>query len=159
MVIQCHSMTIAPDFTLIDQFGKEQSLLSFRGKWVVLYFYPKDNTPGCTTEACSFRDYFGELTKHGIVVLGVSKDSVASHQKFASKHNLPFLLLSDPDHRVIEQYSAWGEKKFMGKLFLGILRMTYLINPAGEIAKVYPKVNPSDHIAEILQDFAQLNHN
>ncbi len=152
-------MTIAPDFTLIDQFGTEQRLSYYRGKWVVLYFYPKDNTPGCTTEACSFRDNFSELTKQGIVVLGVSKDSVASHQKFATKHNLPFLLLSDPDHQVIEQYSAWGEKKFMGKLFLGILRMTYLINPAGEIAKVYPKVNPSVHTAGILRDFAELNQN
>lgn len=143
---------LAHDFTLLDQNGVPHSLHDYLGKWVVLYFYPKDDTPGCTTEACNFRDSFRELQKLGVVVLGVSKDSVLSHGKFAAKYQLNFPLLSDPDHRVIEQYQAWGEKKFMGKLFLGILRTTYLINPKGEIAKVYPKVNPTVHAGEILAD-------
>ncbi len=143
---------LAHDFTLLDQNGQPHSLHDYLGKWVVLYFYPKDDTPGCTTEACNFRDSFRELQKLGVVVLGVSKDSVASHGKFAAKYQLNFPLLSDPDHKVIEEYQAWGEKKFMGKLFLGILRTTYLINPKGEIAKVYPHVNPTLHAAEILAD-------
>lgn len=144
------------DFTLLDQNGQPHSLHDYFGKWVVLYFYPKDDTPGCTTEACNFRDSFRELQKLGVVVLGVSKDSVASHGKFAGKYQLNFPLLSDPDHSVIEQYSSWGEKKFMGKLFLGILRTTYLINPKGEIAKVYPHVNPTLHVGEILADLQKI---
>lgn len=148
--------TLATDFTLLDQFGQPHSLRDYLGHWVVLYFYPKDDTPGCTKEACSFRDSFRELQKLGVVVLGVSKDSVASHAKFATKYNLNFPILSDPDHAVIEKYSAWGEKKFMGKAFLGILRVTYLINPKGEIAKVYPKVNSTVHSAQILTDLQAL---
>lgn len=144
------NLKIAPDFTLIDQDGKPHSLSEYRGKWVILYFYPKDDTPGCTTEACKFRDSFHELAKMGIVILGISKDSVASHKKFATKYDLNFPLLSDPDHKIIEEYSAWGEKKFMGRLFLGILRMTYVIDPSGHIAKTYEKVNPTIHAGEII---------
>ncbi len=146
---------IAPDFTLSDQDGVAHSLRDYIGKWVVLYFYPKDDTPGCTKEACSFQDSLHSLIERGVVVIGVSKDSVASHKKFATKYNLEFPLLSDPDHKVIEQYSAWGEKKFMGKVFLGILRTTYLINPKGEIVKTYEKVNPNQHTGEIIKDLDQ----
>lgn len=147
---------MAKDFTLPDQDGIMRSLHDYRGKWVVLYFYPKDDTPGCTKEACNFRDSFHNLEKLGVVILGVSKDSVASHKKFATKYNLTFPLLSDPNHELIEQYSAWGEKRFMGRLFLGILRMTYLINPGGEIVKVYEKVNPTVHAGEIMADIQEL---
>ena len=143
-------LKIAPDFTLLDQDGKACSLTDYRGKWVVLYFYPKDDTPGCTKEACNFRDTFHELEKMGAVILGISKDSVTSHKKFATKYDLSFPLLSDPDHMVIEKYSAWGEKKFMGRLFLGILRMTYVIDPSRHIAKTYEKVNPTIHAGEIV---------
>ncbi|MFH2085280.1 MAG: peroxiredoxin [bacterium] len=139
---------LAPDFTLLDQNGQPHSLHDYLGKWVVLYFYPKDDTPGCTTEACNFRDSFRELQKLGIVILGVSKDSVVSHGEFASKYQLNFPILSDPDHKVIEQYDAHS--------LLGTLRMTYLINSKGEIAKVYPHVNPTVHAAEILADLPTL---
>lgn len=150
------TLQIAPDFTLLDQDGTSRSLHDYLGKWVVIYFYPKDDTPGCTKEACNFRDSFHELQTLGVAILGISKDSVASHKKFATKYNLTFPLLSDINHELIEKYSAWGEKKFMGRLFLGILRMTYLINPKGEIVKVYPKVNPTSHAAEILADLRDL---
>lgn len=143
---------LAPDFSLLDQDGATRKLSDYLGSYVVLYFYPKDDTPGCTTEACNFRDSFHELEKLGAQIIGISKDSVASHKKFATKYDLTFRLLSDPDHEVIEKYSAWGEKKFMGRLFLGILRMTYLISPKGEILKTYEKVNPTLHAAEILAD-------
>jgi thioredoxin-dependent peroxiredoxin len=151
-------MTKAYNFTLLDQDGVERSLSDYLGKWVVLYFYPKDDTPGCTTEACNFRDSFHELEQMEVVIVGVSKDSVASHKKFATKYGLTFPILSDPDHAVIEKYSAWGEKKFMGKVFLGILRMTYLIDPAGNIIKTYEKVNPTVHAKEILSDLQQLQN-
>lgn len=131
---------LAPDFTLLDQNGQPQSLQAYRGKWVILYFYPKDDTPGCTKEACNFRDSLRQLQKLGLVVLGVSKDSVASHGRFATKYQLNFPLLSDPDHQVIEQYQAFS-------------RTTYLIDPKGFIAKVYPQVNPTQHVSEILGDF------
>lgn len=143
---------LAHDFTLPDQNGIMHSLHDYLGKWVVLYFYPKDDTPGCTKEACNFRDSFHNLEKLGVVIIGVSKDSIASHKKFATKYNLTFPILSDENHELIEKYSAWGEKKFMGRLFLGILRMTYLINPKGEIVKVYEKVNPTMHTDEIMSD-------
>ncbi|MBP9669889.1 thioredoxin-dependent thiol peroxidase [Candidatus Woesebacteria bacterium] len=148
--------TKAYDFSLQDQDGVTRSLQDYVGKWVVLYFYPKDDTPGCTTEACNFRDSFHELEKLGVTIIGISKDSVASHKKFAQKYSLTFPLLSDSDHSVIEEYSAWGEKKFMGKVFLGILRMTYLIDPAGNIVKTYEKVNPTVHASEILSDLKEL---
>ncbi len=143
---------VADDFSLADQNGKVHTLRAYRGKWVVLYFYPKDDTPGCTKEACSFRDNAAELEKKNVVVLGVSKDSASSHKKFADKFHLNFPLLSDERLSTIKAYKAWGEKKFMGRSHDGILRITYLIDPKGEVAKVYEKVNPLVHTAQILAD-------
>lgn len=142
----------APDFSLADQDGKVHSLKDYLGKWVVLYFYPKDNTPGCTKEACDFRDSFHVLQNMGVVILGVSKDSVQSHKKFTDKYALNFLLLSDESLDTIKAYNAWGKKKFMGREYDGISRITYLINPQGEIQKIYEKVNPLFHAKEILDD-------
>ena len=123
----------APAFTLKDRRGKKVKLSDFKGKYVVLYFYPKDNTPGCTTEACDFRDEHSALQKAGAVVLGVSPDSAASHQKFAAKYELPFPLLVDADHAVAEKYGAWGEKSLYGRKFMGIIRSTFLIGPDGKM--------------------------
>ena len=146
----------APEFSLPDQDNKEHSLRDYKGKWVVLYFYPKDDTPGCTKEACGFRDASTVYAENDIMVLGMSKDSVTSHKKFADKFNLQFPLLSDTSTETIKAYGAWGEKKFMGRLFQGIHRYTYLINPEGKIAKTYEKVNPLIHAQEILKDKASL---
>lgn len=140
----------APDFSLPASNGKTVSLKDFAGKKVVLYFYPKDNTPGCTKEACSFRDYNAELAKGGAVVLGVSADSVKSHQGFASKYNLPFLLLADEGARVATAYGAWGQKTLYGRKFMGMHRMTFLIDERGTIARVWPKVKPDNHGEEVL---------
>lgn len=142
----------APDFRLPDQNGTLHSLEGYSGKWLVLYFYPKDSTPGCTKEACSFRDGRQFLEEAGAVVLGVSKDSVASHKKFAEKHNLNFTLLSDETTETIKAYGAWGKKKFMGREYEGINRNTYLISPTGEIVKKYTDVNPITHVGEVLKD-------
>ncbi len=146
----------APNFTLPDQNNALHSPDDYEGKWLVLYFYPKDDTPGCTTEACSFRDIYRELESRGVAVVGVSKDTVKSHAKFAEKYDLNFPLLSDLNHQVIDTYGAWGLKKFMGREFEGIIRKTLIINPAGEIVKEYPKVTPKDHADEILRDLASL---
>jgi len=143
--------TKAPDFTLPDEEGNDVSLSSFRGKKVVLYFYPKDNTPGCTKEACSFRDVYDEILDRGAVVIGMSADSQKSHTNFKSKFNLPFYLLSDPDRKVLELYEAIGEKKMYGKVYQGILRSTYIIDEEGIIIKAYPTVKPADHAAEVLE--------
>src|SRR3989304_6554179 len=145
----------ASNFSLPDQDGTIHELSDYSGKWVVLYFYPKDDTPGCTKEACSFRDASQEFRDRGVVVLGVSKDSVASHKKFSEKYHLNFPILSDEDKRVIKAYKAWGMKKFMGKEFEGIIRTTYLINPEGKIPKIYPKVNPLIHAGEVLKDIEE----
>ena len=142
----------APDFKLPDQEGKNHSLSDYRGKWLVLYFYPKDFTPGCTKEACAFRDARQEFDKRGVKIVGISKDTVALHKKFAEKYRLNFPLLADHEHQVIEAYGAWGKKKFMGREFFGILRSTFLINPKGEIVKEYKNVNPITHSSEILRD-------
>lgn len=142
------------DFSLLDQNGNPHSLKKYKGKWVVLYFYPKDDTPGCTKEACSFRDSYTELQKLNVTILGVSKDSVKSHKKFAEKYNLNFSLLSDEEHKVIGEYGAWGKKKFMGREYDGIIRMTYLIDKKGKIAKIYPKVNPLNHSTQIIDDLS-----
>jgi len=146
----------APDFTLQDQFDKTRSLKDYAGKWVVLYFYPKDDTPGCTKEACSFRDEFKEIEGAGAVVLGVSKDSVKSHAKFAEKYNLNFPLLADTELETMKAYNAYGLKKFMGREFEGTLRKTFIISPDGEIAKEYPKVTPKDHAVQIINDLQEL---
>lgn len=142
--------TIAPDFTLEADGGGEVSLSDYRGKKVVLYFYPKDNTPGCTTEACNFRDDYLQIIAAGAAVLGVSPDSIKSHDKFKLKFSLPFALLSDPDHRVAEMYGAWGEKKMRGKTYMGITRSTFIIDEEGKIIKVFPKVKVKDHSQEVL---------
>jgi len=142
--------TIAPDFTLEADGGREVSLSEHRGKKVVLYFYPKDNTPGCTTEACNFRDDYSPIIAAGAVVLGVSPDSVKSHDKFKLKLDLPFALLSDPDHKVAEMYGAWGEKKRYGKTYMGIIRSTFIIDETGRIIKVFPRVKVKDHSQEVL---------
>ncbi|MEK7113057.1 MAG: thioredoxin-dependent thiol peroxidase, partial [Patescibacteria group bacterium] len=135
-----------------DQDGKMYALADYKGKWLVVYFYPKDFTPGCTKEACGFRDAGGEFNKRGIKIVGISKDSVASHKKFIQKYNLNFTLLADPEHTVIESYGAWGPKKFMGREFFGTIRSTYLINPKGEIVKEYKKVDTISHASQILKD-------
>lgn len=144
----------APDFSLPDQNGVTHTLAQYRGRWVVLYFYPKDMTPGCTTEACAFRDGFSELKKSGAVILGVSTDSVSSHERFAKKHALPFPLLADVEKAVVKLYNVWGSKRFLGRSFLGTKRISFLIRPDGRIAKIYDKVKPRSHPDEVLRDIA-----
>ena len=141
---------IAPDFTLPNQDGVPVSLRDFRGKQVVLYFYPKDNTPGCTRQACAFAGAFEEFQQIGAVVIGISKDSTASHKKFAEKYGLPFLLLSDPELAVIQAYGVWQEKKLYGKVSMGVVRSTFIIGENGVIEKVMPKVKPDTNAAEVL---------
>lgn len=149
-------MKRAPSFTLPDQTGMMHTLSQYKGKWVILYFYPKDDTPGCTKEACNFRDSAKDFADAGVVILGVSKDSVASHKKFAEKYHLNFPLLSDESKKVITAYGAWGVKKFMGKEFEGVNRTTTLISPDGAIQKVYENVNPITHADQILEDIKTL---
>ncbi|MFC4619260.1 thioredoxin-dependent thiol peroxidase [Camelliibacillus cellulosilyticus] len=139
----------APDFTLESTTGEEISLSDFKGKNVVLYFYPKDMTPGCTTEACDFRDRHEDLLKLGAVVLGISPDPVAEHQKFTEKHGLPFPLLADTDHQVAETYGSWQLKKNFGKEYMGIQRSTFVIDKDGNIAKVWPKVKVEGHVQDV----------
>ena len=141
---------IAPDFTLTDKDGNAVSLSDFRGKKVVLYFYPKDNTPGCTRQACAFAASYDAFRSNDIVVIGISRDSVASHVKFAEKYSLPFILLSDPERIAIEAYGVWQEKKMAGKVGMGVVRTTYLIGADGVIEAVMPKVKPDTNAAEIL---------
>ena len=143
--------SIAPYFTLQDKDGNDVRLSDFAGKRVVLYFYPRDNTPGCSRQACAFAAAYDGFRELDAVVIGVSKDSVASHQRFAEKYNLPFILLSDPEHQVIEAYGAWQEKKNYGKVSMGTVRCTYVIGPDGRIEKVMPKVKPDTNAAEILE--------
>ncbi len=142
--------TKAPAFTLPDKDGNPVSLSDFTGKKVVLYFYPKDNTPGCTRQACAFAAAYGEFERLGIPVIGVSKDSAAYHRKFADKHSLPFILLSDPELAAIQAYDVWQEKKLYGKVSMGVVRTTYVIDEQGVIEKAMPKVKPDTNAAEIL---------
>ncbi len=142
--------SLAPDFTLEDSAGSKVSLSDFRGKKVVLYFYPRDNTPGCTRQACTFAGAYQAFLDQNVAVIGVSKDSTVSHQQFAEKYHLPFLLLSDPDHKVIEAYDVWKEKKLYGKVHFGVERSTYLIDENGMILHALPKVKPDTNAAEIL---------
>lgn len=142
--------TPAPDFALPADDGREVSLSDYRGQKVVLYFYPKDDTPGCTTEACGFRDAYGDILAAGAAVLGVSPDPVRSHVKFKVKFSLPFALLSDPDHRVAVMYGAWGKKKMYGKEYEGILRTTYIVDENGIVTHVFPNVKVSEHGEEVL---------
>ena len=147
----------APDFNHPDQEGKEHTLSDYLGQWVVLYFYPKDMTSGCTTQACTFRDEFPAFQKVNTIIFGVSKDSVKRHATFAKKYQLPFVLLSDELGEICEKYDVWKKKSLYGKSYMGIVRSTYLIDPQGNIAKVYPKVNVKEHAAEILQDLDVLS--
>jgi thioredoxin-dependent peroxiredoxin len=140
----------APDFTLEDDTGATVSLSDFRGKPVVLYFYPKDDTPGCTAQACGIRDAYGEFERAGAVVLGISPDKVAKHVKFKQKYDLPFTLLADPEHEVAERYGVWGEKRYAGRTYLGVNRTTFVIAPDGTIAKVMHKVKPDSHADDVL---------
>jgi len=143
----------APDFALPDENGTLRRLSDFRGRRVVLYFYPKDDTPGCTTEACNFRDDYSAYEKAGVVLLGVSPDTVKSHAKFKQKYDLPFPLLADPEHKVCELYGVWGKKKFMGREYDGVLRTTFLIGPDGIVQKVFENVKPAQHSREVLEAF------
>ncbi len=142
----------APDFSLPDAQGNIISLADLQGKWVVLYFYPRDNTPGCTTQACAFRDSYAEFQNRNVVMLGVSTDDAKSHDKFATKFNLPFPLLIDEAGIVAAAYESYGLKKFMGKEYLGITRNTFVISPEGAIAKIYKKVKPATHIEQVLAE-------
>ena len=142
--------TKAPDFTLPDKNGNPVSLSDFAGKRVVLYFYPRDNTPGCTRQACGFAQNYDDFKELGVEVIGVSKDSAASHEKFAAKYELPFILLSDPELTVLQAYDVWKEKKQYGKVSMGVVRSTYVIGPDGTIEKAMPKVKPDTNAADIL---------
>ncbi|HMR55181.1 MAG TPA: thioredoxin-dependent thiol peroxidase [Candidatus Doudnabacteria bacterium] len=147
----------APDFTLPDQDGKKHKLSDYKGQWVLLYFYPKDNTPGCTTEACALRDNFPAFKKVKAKVFGISTDSVTSHKKFADKYELPFTLLADEEKSVVEKYDVWRVKNMYGRKFFGIARVSFLISPDGKIAKIYEKVKPAVHAEEVLEDIKKLS--
>lgn len=147
----------APDFELTNDEGEKISLSGFRGKLVVLYFYPKDDTPGCTTEACNFRDDYEDYRKQGAEIIGVSPDSVKSHIKFRTKHTLPFILLADEKHKVCEMYGVWGKKKIFGKEYFGVLRTTFLIDKDGNIAKVFKGVKPANHSKEVIAAINELS--
>lgn len=151
-----HVGELAPDFTLPDQAGREHSLANYHGQWVVLYFYPKDDTPGCTTEACTIRDILPQFNGVHAKVFGISADSVKSHDKFTKKFSLTFPLLADEDHAVCAAYGTWKPKKMFGKEFLGVLRTSFIIDPVGNIAKIYEQVNPDLHAQELLVDIETL---
>jgi peroxiredoxin Q/BCP len=142
---------LAPDFEILDETGTPRHLVDYRGQVVILYFYPADDTPGCTKEACNFRDDYSDYQKKALTVLGVSPDSVKSHVKFKAKYNLPFPLLSDEGHKVCDAYGVWGPKKLIGREYEGVLRTTFLINKQGNIAHVFENVRPSEHSAEVLK--------
>lgn len=149
--------TNAPLFTLPDQDGEMHALSDYRGKWVLLYFYPKDDTPGCTVEACAIRDQFRDFRTIGVVVLGVSTDSIASHKKFAHAYNLPFTLLADEHKEVVNIYGVYGERSFSGKKYLGTARTSFLLDPKGIVARVYEKVKPETHAAQVISDLKTLD--
>lgn len=147
---------LAPDFILKDEVNNNHRLSDYRGKYVLLYFYPKDDTPGCTTEACNFRNDYSEYENAGVIILGVSPDTSKKHLKFKTKHKLPFTLLADEDHQVCELYQVWGRKKFMGKEYDGVFRTSYLIDPDGIIQKVFNNVKPEIHSADVLEALSDL---
>jgi peroxiredoxin Q/BCP len=147
--------SVAPNFAAKDANGETVRLKDLRGEKVVLYFYPRDDTPGCTKEACSFRDAFAQFKRRNIKILGVSVDSEASHAKFSAKYKLPFTLLADPDHAIADAYGVYGEKKFMGRTYMGVKRITYLIDEKGKIKKVFEKVKPEEHAQEVLDAFEE----
>jgi thioredoxin-dependent peroxiredoxin len=140
----------APEFSAATNGGGNISLADFKGKNVILYFYPRDDTPGCTKEACAFRDHFAEFKERGAVVLGVSTDSAKSHDKFVEKFKLPFTLLADEDKKIVEAYGVWGRKSFLGRKYMGTNRVTFLIGPDGRIKKIWPQVKPDEHAQEVL---------
>ena len=141
---------IAPKFSAAASGGGTVALADYQGQNVVLYFYPRDDTPGCTKEACTFRDHFADFKKKGAVIFGISTDPIKSHEKFAAKYKLPFPLLADEDKKIVEAYGVWGEKSFMGRKYLGTNRVTFLIGPDGRIKKIWPAVKPEEHAAEVL---------
>lgn len=147
---------LAPDFKALDQDGKEHKLSTYKGQWVLIYFYPKDDTPGCTKQACSIRDAWAEFKKLKVQVFGVSIQDGKSHKKFAYKYKLPFTILVDTDKKIVEKYGVWGMKKFMGREYMGTMRQSFLINPKGKIAKIYEKVNTETHAEDILEDLKKL---
>jgi peroxiredoxin Q/BCP len=147
--------TQAPEFKLNDNEGQLHQLADYRGQSVVIYFYPKDDTPGCTKEACSFRDAYADFKKAGVTLIGISPDSEKSHTKFIEKYELPFTLLSDPGHKVCEAYGVWGLKKFMGREYEGVFRTTFIIDPEGKIKHVFENVKPADHSQEVLAEINQ----
>ena len=146
----------APEIKLPDQDAKVHKLSDYKGEWVLVYFYPKDDTPGCTKEACAIRDDFDYFDKLKIKVLGISADSVKSHKKFAEKYELPFTLLADEEKKTVNDYGVWAEKKFMGRKYMGILRSSFLIDPKGKIAKVYENVKPAEHALQVIEDLKGL---
>ncbi len=146
----------APNFTLQDQDGNNHSLSEYQGAWLLLYFYPKDNTSGCTTEACALRDDFLGFKKLNVKIVGVSIDSPESHKKFADEYQLPFTLLADEDKKVVELYGVWQEKSMYGKKYMGIVRSSFLVNPKGQIEKIYEKVKPEEHSKEVLEDLKNI---
>jgi len=146
----------APDFKLPDQNGDVHELKDYKGKWVVVYFYPKDNTPGCTKEACNFRDNIKPIEKLNAEVIGVSTDTVKKHSNFVAKYDLPFTLLADEEQKMVNDFGVWGLKKFMGREYMGTNRMTFIIDPKGKIAKIYPKVKAATHGEEVLEDLKTL---
>ena len=148
--------SMVPKFSMPDQNGKTHNIADYKGQWVILYFYPKDLTPGCTTEACNFQESLPDFNSIDAVIFGISKDSITQHKKFADKYNLKFSLLSDENSDVCEQFGVWQKKSMYGKEYMGIVRSTFLISPEGKIAKVYPKVNVNEHHAEILNDLKEL---
>lgn len=149
----------APDFTLPDQHGRPHRLADYRGRWVLIYFYPKDDTPGCTKEACAIRDRFSDFEQQNAAVLGISTDPVRRHKKFAEKYTLPFTLLADENKEVVQLFGAWGRKKFMGREYDGTHRISFLIDPEGRIARIYGKVKPAEHAGEVLNDLESLQQN
>lgn len=146
----------APEFKLADQDGKVHQLKDYKGKWLLIYFYPKDDTPGCTKEACGFRDNLPKLKKTNVEVVGISADSVAKHKKFAEKYGLPFTLLSDEEKIVLKKYDVWKKKKFMGREYMGILRTSFLVDPKGKLAKVYENVKAEIHPEQVVEDLKEL---
>jgi|SRR5438105_11057186 len=142
----------APDFSALTQSGETVSLRNFQGKNVILYFYPRDDTPGCTKEACAFRNQFADFKKSGAVLFGISPDSAQSHQKFAARFKLPFDLLADEEKRIVQAYGVWGQKSFLGRKYMGTHRVTFLIGPDGRIKKIWPKVKPAEHALEVLAE-------
>ncbi len=145
----------APEFELLDQAGKSHKLSAYRGQWVLIFFYPKDDTSGCTKEACGLRDHFAELRKLNAIIFGISTDSVESHKGFAQKYQLPFTLLADDAQHVVQLYGVWGKKEYMGQEYMGTHRISFLIDPTGKISKIYEKVNPEAHAQEVLQALRQ----